>query len=67
MAEAESALTTGFVNGYLLGSYHKGKSEFALEYTLGYRNYNSVPYELEDSYLDASRTVTVVLDEEKPA
>ena len=58
VAKAESALTTGFVNGYLLGSYHKGKSEFALEYTLGYRNYDSVPYELEDSYLDAARTVT---------
>ena len=58
VAKAESALTTGFVNGYLLGSYHKGKSEFALEYTLDYRNYDSVPYELEDRYLDAARTVT---------
>ena len=58
VAKAESALTTGFVNGYLLGSYHKGKSEFALEYTLGYRNYDSVPYELEDSYLNPARTVT---------
>ena len=57
-AQAQSALTTGFVNGYLLGSYHKGKSEFALEYTLGYRNYDNVPYELEDSYLDSARTVT---------
>lgn len=58
VAQGQSALTTGFVNGYLLGSYHKGKSEFALEYTLGYRNYDSVPYELEDSYLDPARTVT---------
>lgn len=58
VAKAESALTTGFVNGYLLGSYHKGKSEFALEYTLGYRNYDSVPYELEDSYINPARTVT---------
>ena len=57
-AQAQSALTTGFVDGYLLGSYHKGKSEFALEYTLGYRNYDNVPYELEDSYLDPARTVT---------
>lgn len=57
-AQAQSALTTGFVDGYLLGSYHKGKSEFALEYTLGYRNYDNVPYELEDSYLDSARTVT---------
>ena len=39
VAQGQSALTTGFVNGYLLGSYHKGKSEFALEYSLGYRNY----------------------------
>ena len=58
VAQAQSALTTGFVNGYLQGSYHKGKSEFALEYTLGYRNYDRVPYELEDSYFDSARTVT---------
>ena len=58
VAQGQSALTTGFVDGYLLGSYHKGKSEFALEYTLGYRNYDNVPYELEDSYLDPARTVT---------
>ena len=58
VAQAQSALTTGFVDGYLQGSYHKGKSEFALEYTLGYRNYDRVPYELEDSYLDSARTVT---------
>ena len=57
-AQGNTALTTGFANGYLLGSYHKGKSEFALEYSLGYRNYDSVPYELEDSYLDPVRTVT---------
>ena len=58
VAQGQSALTTGFVNGYLLGSYHKGKSEFTLEYTLNYRNYDSVPYELEDSYIDPARTVT---------
>lgn len=58
VAQGNTALTTGFVDGYLLGSYHKGKSEFALEYTLGYRNYDKVPYELEDSYLDAARSVT---------
>ena len=58
VAQAQSALSTGFVDGYLQGSYHKGKSEFALEYTLGYRNYDRVPYELEDSYLDSARTVT---------
>ena len=58
VAQAQSALTTGFVDGYLQGSYHKGKSEFALEYTLGYRNYDRVPHELEDSYLDSARTVT---------
>lgn len=58
VAQGQTAFNTGFVNGYLQGSYHKGKSEFALEYTLGYRNYDDVPYELEDSYLDPSRTVT---------
>ncbi len=58
VAQGETAFTTGFVNGYLQGSYHKGKSEFALEYTLGYRNYDNAPYEMEDSYLDMARTVT---------
>ena len=58
VAQGQTALTTGFVNGYLLSSYHKGKSEFALEYTLGYRNYDQVPYQLEDSYIDPARTVT---------
>ena len=58
VAQAQTALTTGFVDGYLQGSYHKGKSEFALEYTLGYRNYDRVPYELEDSYYGPARTVT---------
>ena len=57
VAQGNTAFNTGFVDGYLLGSYHKDKSEFALEYTLGYRNYDNVPYELEDSYLDANRTV----------
>lgn len=58
VAQGQTAFNTGFANGYLQGSYHKGKSEFALEYSLSYRNYNDVPYELEDSYLDAARTVT---------
>lgn len=58
VANGNTALTTGFVNAYLQGSYHVGKSEFALEYSLGYRNYDSVPYKMEDSYLDPMRTVT---------
>ena len=58
VANGNTALTTGFANAYLQGSYHVGKSEFALEYSLGYRNYDSVPYEMEDSYLDPMRTVT---------
>lgn len=57
VANGNTAFTTGFANGYLQGSYHVGKSEFSLEYTLGYRNYRNVPYELEDSYLDSARTV----------
>ena len=58
VANGNTALTTGFANAYLQGSYHVGKSEFALEYSLGHRNYDSVPYEMEDSYLDPMRTVT---------
>lgn len=65
-AHGNTALTTGFANGYLLGSYHKGKSEFALEYTLGYRNYRHDPSENEDTYIDPARTVTRLLREDLP-
>lgn len=58
VAQGQTAFNTGFVNGYLQGSYHKGRSEFALEYSLGYRNYDDVPYKLEDKYFDATRMVT---------
>lgn len=58
MAHGRSPLNGRVVNGMLRGDYHRGKSDFALEYTLEYRNYDNVPYELEDSYLDPSRTVT---------
>lgn len=66
MAHGNTALTTGFANGYLLGSYHKGKSEFALEYTLGYRNYRHDLSVDEDTYLDPARTVTRRLKEDLP-
>ena len=66
IAHANSAVTTGFVNGYLLGSYHKGKSEFALEFSLGYRNYKRDPSQRDDSYLDSARTVTRSLKENLP-
>ena len=66
VAQGNTAFTTGFANGYLMGSYHKGRSEVALEYTLGYRNYRQDPSEEEDSYLDPSRTVTRSLREDLP-
>ena len=65
-AHGNTALTTGFANGYLLGSYHKGKSEFALEYSLGYRNYRHDPSEDDDTYTSAARTVTRHLKEDLP-
>ncbi len=66
VAQGNTAFTTGFANGYLMWSYHKGRSEVALEYTLGYRNYRQDPSEEEDSYLDLSRTVTRSLREDLP-
>lgn len=66
VAQGNTAFITGFANGYLMGSYHKGRSEVALEYTLGYRNYRQDPSEEEDSYLDPSRTVTRSLREDLP-
>lgn len=39
-AQLQSALTTGFVNGYFNGSYNYGKSQFSLMYSCGYRDYD---------------------------
>lgn len=58
VAQGQTAFNTGFADGYLMGTYHRGRSEFALEYSTSYRNYDSVPYALEDSYIDAARMVT---------
>jgi len=52
-----SALTTGKVDGYFFGSYHKGRSEFSVQYNVNYRNYNNVPYVISDKYLDSLRIV----------
>lgn len=52
-----SALTTGKVDGYFFGSYHKGRSEFSVQYNVNYRNYNDVPYVMYDKYLDSLRIV----------
>ena len=57
-AYGQSALTTGFVNSGLSGSYYRGKSEFILGYFLNYRNYDDVPSRQDDSYLSPARTVT---------
>ena len=48
---AESALTTGFVNGYGNASYHKGRSEFLLEYRLNMRDYDDDPMTLSEQFL----------------
>ncbi len=48
---AESALTTGFVNGYGNASYHKGRSEFMLEYNLNHRDYDDDPMTLSEKFV----------------
>jgi len=48
---AESALTTGFVNAYGNASYHKGKSEFQLEYNLNHRDYDDDPMALSEKFI----------------
>ena len=52
VAQGQSALTTGFVNGYLLGSYHKGKSEFGTMFVA------SVQDAFFSKTLDANGTMT---------
>ena len=57
MADASQALSTGFTDGYFNTSYHKGKSEFAVEYSLSHRNYARDPYRMTGSYISNERTV----------
>lgn len=47
----ESAFTTGFVNGYAGASYHKGRSEFALNYNMSHREYDDDPIELNEQFI----------------
>ncbi len=39
-AQFQSALTTGFINGYVNGTYNYKKSQFSLMYNCGYRDYD---------------------------
>ena len=57
IADGSQALSTGFTNGYFSTSYHKGKSEFALEYNLNHRNYARNPNLMKSSYISDERTV----------
>lgn len=49
-----SAITTGMVDGYVFGSYHRGRSELSVQYSISHRNYNDVPYVMEDHYYQES-------------
>jgi len=50
-AHAESSFTTGFVNGYGNASYHKGRSEFMLEYNMSLRDYDDDPMEMSEKFI----------------
>lgn len=52
MVRANTAFTTGFVNGYVMASYNKGPHEIALEYNLNTRNYGQNPVMIHEQYLD---------------
>jgi len=55
--DAEGAFTTWFLNGYANASYHKGHSEFLLEYSGSYRNYHKNPSSDTETFTDEQRTV----------
>lgn len=57
-AHAQSAFTTGFVNGYANASYHKGRSEFTLEYNANYRNYDDDPMMLIEQFISAEKNIS---------
>lgn len=52
MMSANTAFTTGFVNGYMMTSYNKGPHEVALEYNMNMRNYGDNPIVMHEQYLD---------------
>lgn len=56
--DASSDVLLMMSDAYLYGSYHKGKSEFALEYNFSRRNYRHGPNEDYDSYIAPERTVS---------
>lgn len=49
-AHAESAFTTGFVNGYGNATYHKGRSEFMFEYNMSLRDYDDDPMTMSEQF-----------------
>jgi len=55
--DAEGAFTTWFLNGYANASYHKGHSEFLMEYYGSYRNYHKNPSSDTETFTDEQRTV----------
>jgi len=57
VGSAESAFSTWFINSYHMGTYHKGKSEFGVEYNISHRNYKEDPAVLDDKYIDSERNV----------
>ena len=57
VANGKTAFTTGFADGYLMGTYNRGKSEIMLQYNISHRNYDDVPYEMTDKYISENRMV----------
>lgn len=55
--DIEGAFTTWFLNGYANASYHKGHSEFLLEYSGSYRNYHKNPSSDTETFTSGQRTV----------
>ena len=57
VANGKTAFTTGFADGYLMGTYNRGKSEILVQYNISHRNYDDVPYEMTDKYISEDRIV----------
>jgi len=54
----ESAFTTGFANAYAGASYHKGRSEFMINYNMSYRDYNDDPMELNEQFIAEGKKIS---------
>lgn len=57
-ANANTAFATGFVNGGLQASYHKGKDDFSVNYSVSYRHYSKWKKDESSLFISPGDTIS---------